>query len=215
MLSKVIEAKKAGKEVYTLVLLDGAVYFSLLPWKDYKTYREISKISPGDIPDLEEEIFKQAVIHTSYTDEYKEAHAGIITLVSRTIMKLSGSSSIGDYNLSLELARRRLTEDADKGIMALIASIFHYTPQQIEQLTWQEISLLLAQSELITGNPLQYKDNTFTQEDLKKDQIDFDKESKEYTKFDYGPGEGDHKLKMNSLREQYFSERDGRRTKPK
>lgn len=131
------------------------VVFKPLSYKEWLAFKRIHSMNVLDESLLEEEIFSRSLVNKEVLLLAKELWpAGIITTISSLVMKLSGNDLLLEedkdrFKLELNLARQRIKE-VNNTLSVLICRAFPaYTPEDIDNLSWDKRILRLAQAEEI------------------------------------------------------------------
>jgi len=143
-----VEAKLSGKRLFRLNLPGiGTIYFYLPNWKEYKAFSSLLASNVLSAAQIEDIIFDKYVLNSDIIKEVLENKAGIISTVASLIMRLSGTEDIEVISEMLNLARER-SNLFDAQIISLICHAFPaYKPEDIENMSWSEVILRLAQAE--------------------------------------------------------------------
>ena len=128
----------------------GIVQWKTLTWAEYKKFEDLMNLK-GPMA-VSNDIYRAVVVNGP---SIHDATAGLVEFVAKSVF--SGSAFSGSYNVlttRLEENRDRLTNDFLLAAQAIIASIFHYTFEEMD--LWDEDTFLLrlSQAEFVAGKPL-------------------------------------------------------------
>jgi len=195
-----LSAKIANESLYQTVFDEGYVVWKPLNWSTYKRYRDASfRISPFDYLELENKIYEECVIYSSFDDpipEYvpEEEHeawieesrnaqdAGIISSVVKSILRISGCTKPEQAMEQLSLHRETVGFLEDQLVIAICRAFPSYRPEEVEQMEWQTLLKRAAQAEAILGGqtidvPFRIVDPEAERLDMmKKQKLNLDKE---------------------------------------
>lgn len=204
-MNQYLDAKCKYKRIFKYSSPAGhEIVYRLLTWNEYLSYT--STLQSGGIPSyyIEEKIFKDCVLDDMYGGSIDLLYAGDVLTVTGLILHESGPQSIESIDEKLE-EKRELVGSITNQITALICQAFPgYTPDDIENMNWDDVSekLALAESILISqgilGESLQISGKSTKK--IKAGPIDFSRANKDLAQSDSGPPPGD--WNMNRRRAQ-------------
>lgn len=155
-LKDVFELKKSGEKLYQISFPDGETLFKLIPYQEFIQLREIYFGSPAFSAELENYIWDNYVIKSTYDKATRNARAGIVTTISNVIFTMSGPSSLDGYQDYLDKNAERLSlDDFMKGA---ISSHFHIPIDKINSMPVDEVFKLFALYKKFTGNDVNFKE---------------------------------------------------------
>lgn len=148
-----LTALREGQELYQITLDDqGPIIFKLLPYSSFLHYQRLLLQHPRTAPLVEDEIWISCVLAHPYTDPLDELLAGTVSTVAELILFLSGLPDFQDKQTLLEHSRAMVQSDLLLQLQAAVCQAFpSYTPEQLNQLTLQQLMLRLAQAEQVLG----------------------------------------------------------------
>lgn len=145
-----IAEAKAGHKVYRYTFPDGTrVPFRLLSWGDFNLYYRLYQ--KGTIAEdiLENQIFKECVVDSGILEQMHDMKAGLVSTIAGIIMVLSGPADLDKFDGQLEIARQTVDTINSQIVMIICRAFPAYTPEDIEQMSWETTMQRLAQAERI------------------------------------------------------------------
>lgn len=122
-------------------------------WKPLKWGTAKALYSVNITPEIEERVWEESVVETSFSDSRLEELAGIRSTVVQQVLFFSGvyplPSVIDNIEANLESARQELANSIFDQMVQFLCSIFAYKPEDVEILPWPTIVKRLAQAERI------------------------------------------------------------------
>lgn len=147
-------ASARDRHTYVIEFDDkNVVVFTPLEWGEYLRLVDLWAKYPNLHLQIEEYVYENHVISTSYTPEEIEAFAGVIATVVSMVFHVSGVSDLDTFFNQLEEART-VASGLTHNVSAILASVFNYKFEEIEKMTWPDILLRLAQAELVSTQAL-------------------------------------------------------------
>lgn len=199
-----ISSKLATNSLYQTVFKDGYVVWTLLPWIEFKKYREARAVmGPAVDIDLEEDVYSRCVIYSSYDEDPPEGlseeeqwnfllacrddqPAGIVSTVVKSILYFSGCINPAKAIDQLDQHRYYIENVEDQLIVAICRAFPSYRPEDVENMEWQTILKRAAQAEAILGGrviepPFRLEDPKAKEKEHVKHYLDIQKEIRETT----------------------------------
>lgn len=139
------------KHLYLFQGAGGSALFRLLPFDKTKTVERICKAYPALTPTIEDNIWEECVIEHSFPSSLEDMNAGLVSTVTRLIMRLSSPSNINEIKEDLEETRSKLTDIRDQIVTKICEAFPAYTPEDVESMDWQTQIKRLAQAEKVLG----------------------------------------------------------------
>jgi len=139
------------KHLYLYQAGEGSVLFRLLPFDKTKIVNRICKAYPSLTPTIEDNIWEECVLEHSFPSHLEDMNAGIISTITRLIMRLSSPSSIKEIQADLDETRSNLTDIRDQIVTKICEAFPAYTPEDVESMDWQTQIKRLAQAEKVLG----------------------------------------------------------------
>lgn len=142
------------REKYPTVFLisfpDGTeIPFKPLTFGEFNHYNELLETGSKNPVKLEDEIFRKCVLSEAIVRNINRQKAGTVSTTVQSIMFHSGPPTIQSFNEQLQFQRER-AQTPIHAIPALICRAFpSYTPDDIEQMSYETMMLRLAQAEPI------------------------------------------------------------------
>jgi len=133
---------------YAIQLPGGkAIPFRLLTLGEYLEYENLIGSKTYPYEQIEDEIFKKCVLDQSYLDFFNLLPAGEVSSTVSAIRAYSGPSSAEQFNLDLDIARRRV----DSGIHDMVGTICRafpsYKPEDVYGMNYDTFVIRVAQAE--------------------------------------------------------------------
>lgn len=150
---------KEKRSLYIYDSPDGRILFSILPLEEYEIIKRVAEEFPALIPDLEEDIWSKCVIEQSFGGTEADLNAGIITTLAQLVMRLSCPQDIISIESDLELARKSLDNVVKQLILKVCEAFPAYTPDEVEQMEWNDLINKVAQAEKILGKEVEFHQN--------------------------------------------------------
>lgn len=148
------------KDLYLFECEAGRVMFRLLPYNKYTHAKYIVQNYPTFRWSLEDDIWEECVIEHTFDCSVDYIYAGVITVVTQLILKLSCSSRTDEANYTLDIARNQLQDAAQQAIIFVCEAFPSYLPEDVEKMRWNDILKRLAQAEIILNKSFEFKSET-------------------------------------------------------
>lgn len=226
-----LDSKTESRILYKTEFEDGYVVWKLLPWREYKAYREATfTVGSSLFMQLEEHIFKRCAVFSTYdippSDELSpedkqlwsedcraDQPAGVISTVVKQILKESGSMSGQALERALNEQRVRVGDIEEQMIVLICHAFPSYKPEEVEELDWPTVCRRAAQAEMITGKKIERAEQPQTQtKQPPSGRLNLEKDNRELRKA-LGPQDEEEEnaqSRATRLREQYFRNRSNR-----
>lgn len=139
----------------------GYVIWKPLSWRKAKILYNLTAS-----PLLEEQIWQECMVETTFSDDEIEASAGIITTVVQQIGYFSGIIPPEIFTEELQNAlnegRQEIQSNLMDQIVSFLCMVFNYTPDEVEDMAWPQLMKRVAQAEAVIGSgmpkvPLEFK----------------------------------------------------------
>tara|TARA_A100001011_G_scaffold393992_1_gene485294 strand:- start:494 stop:1225 length:732 start_codon:yes stop_codon:yes gene_type:complete len=162
-----LSEKAESPDIYKTDFEDGFVLWRVLPWINFKGFRE-SRLRVGSGIDLqiEEAVYEKAVFFSSFDRippaglskeellEFKKMDrdnqdAGIISTVVKAILSTSGVTKGEQIFAQLDMARSLIGNIEDQICVLICRAFPSYTPEDVEKMSWPTILKRAAQAEMI------------------------------------------------------------------
>lgn len=170
-----LDLRKADGHLYVTEIGDSRIVWRPLPWKRWKSYRDMAWQNPEIVPELEERMVRECVVDGTEFD-LETVVAGTISTLAVQMIAASGSSDPEEALSALDLARNQILQ-MDEQMTLLVCKAFGCTPEEAELLPWPEFLRRVAMAEQITGAKLQRTESEAKARQT--DTIDIEKEARE------------------------------------
>lgn len=123
-----------------------------IPWRqltlqEFLDYDDLFRSNKYTSAEIEDEIFRLAVLEPLYTENLDILPAGVISTVAAQILNISGAQDPEQISRDLDIARNQ-TQDFISSAVVLICSVFPaYTPEDVYSLTYPVFMQRLALAE--------------------------------------------------------------------
>jgi len=197
-MSALIKAKKKYKDIYFLQFDEKtSIVFRSLTWGEFKDYRSLLLNFPDMEMDLAEDIFKQCTVefitpgipfkkwatkkdmtkgYLTIEDVVNYIPAGVVDTVFKTIIHISGSFNIEQFQQDLSQARFIAVQDVEEQLLQYISTIFKIKKTDYNNMSWNEILMTIARAEKIIQGQVPEAPFTFK---AVTNEIDFENENKD------------------------------------
>lgn len=139
------------KHLYLFQSGQGSVLFTLLPFDKTKLVERIVKAYPALTTTIEDNIWEECVVEHSFPSRVEDMDAGIVSTITRLIMRLSSPNTIEEIQSDLDKTRENLTDIRDQIVTKICEAFPAYTPEEVEAMDWQTQIKRLAQAEKVLG----------------------------------------------------------------
>ena len=199
-----ISSKLATNSLYQTAFDDGWVVWTLLPWSEYKKYREARQMMGASVDiEIETDIYNRCVVYSSYDEDppldLSEAEqwdyidacrddqpAGVVSTVVKMILSFSGSMNAPRIMRQLDRYRGVINNVEDQLVVAICRAFPSYTPEMVENMEWQTLLKRAAQAEAVLGGqviepPFRIEDPKENEKQQARHYLDIQKEIRETT----------------------------------
>lgn len=139
------------KNLYLYQSSSGTILFRLLPYDRVRVVEKLIASYPSLKTKIEDDIWDECIIESSFPSSLDDLDAGIITTISQLIIRLSCPTSIQEINSDLDAMRNELTDIRDQIITKICEAFPAYSPEDVERMDWQTQLKRLTQAEKILG----------------------------------------------------------------
>ena len=130
-----------------------SVYFRLVSKKEYDIFNSLCN-KDGMTPESEEYLYSSAIVYPTPQELDELIFAGESNSIVGEIAKRSGFFEIGTFTEAVNDARRDCEKLSEQIIIFIAKAMPGYKVEELENLNYQDLSRLLAISEVILGQVL-------------------------------------------------------------
>ncbi|MDD3412432.1 MAG: hypothetical protein PHY47_00365 [Lachnospiraceae bacterium] len=151
MKDNIFKLYSESKSLYLIEFAMGSALFKLLPFDKGRIAERICKSFPALTAKIEEDIWDECIIESSFPSNLEDMNAGIIATIVRVILRLSTPSSIEDMQKDLDRERLKLKDVRDQMVIKICEAFPSYTPEDVIVMDWTTLIERLSQAEKILG----------------------------------------------------------------
>ena len=178
-----LDIKKQHRSVFLLKFdKKDVVLFKPLTYSEFKYIKSLLSVMPQFEQQIRDDIFAHCILDTTYpykldpitntpVPNYDMIPGGIVDTIVSVILRLSGSSSTGEFFQDISDAREYNLMDAESRILGLVNNTCKVSNQELQNMYWDEILMLIANTELIIAG--QIPNIPFSPAEIKTNKIDF------------------------------------------